>query len=417
MERKELDIENIKKYIILSLVFIIVTMLIRFAGYILFQNYALYIESIHMLLDVIITILVIFVIYFVRSPINKKYPYGLYKIEDLSAILISIMIFVMTLYFAKSMFIAVPKLSIYASLFEFVSFIPLFLSGYVKYIAGKKINSPSLHSDSLHVVTDVIEGSVVGTGLYLAVILQNDLYYYIALIVAIIALFIIAINIFKDSVYSVLDIPKNKKLNYQIINLLKDFKEIYSTKSIKVRWAGPVTFLDLVLEFNPELTIEDAHIITDRIESKLYDHFPSLESVSIHIEPNIRNNFKISVPLLNNEEPYIISDSFTKAPYFANINVENHKIKNIEILKNIFFESNKNLAGAEFMEYFAENNYTDVIVITIGEITFSILLRHNIKVWQAISQNLSENLDLFVEFKLKKLFAPTVEASWRKNML
>ncbi len=392
-------------------------MLIRFAGYILFKNYALYIESIHMLMDVIITILVIIVIYFVRSPVNKKYPYGLYKIEDLTAILISIMIFVMTLDFAKSMFSAVPKLSIYTSIFEFVSLIPLFLSGYVKFIAGKKINSPSLHSDSFHVITDVLEGSIVGTGLYLAAILHNELYYYFALIVAILALFIIAIDIFKDSVYSILDIPKNKKLNSQIINILSDFKEIYNTKSIKVRWAGPVNFLELVLEFNPQLTIEDAHTITDRIENKLYENFPSLESVSIHIEPNIRNNFKIGVPLENNDPPYIISDNFTKAPFFAKVIVEGRKIKDVEIVKNIFFESNKNLAGAEFMEYLAENEYTDVIIINIGEITFSILLRHNIKVWQAVSQDLSSNLDLLLNFSLKKLYAPTVEASWRKNML
>ncbi len=417
MERKNLELANIKNYIILSLVFIIAAMLIRFAGYILFQNYALYIESIHMLMDVIITILVIIVIYFVRSPINKKYPYGLYKIEDLTAILISIMIFVMTLDFAKSMFSAVPKLSIYSSIFEFVSLIPLFLSGYVKFIAGKKINSPSLHSDSFHVITDVLEGSIVGIGLYLAAILHNELYYYFALIVAILALFIIAIDIFKDSVYSILDIPKNKKLNSQIINILSDFKEIYNTKSIKVRWAGPVNFLELVLEFNPQLTIEDAHTITDRIENKLYEDFPSLESVSIHIEPNIRNNFKIGVPLENNAPPYIISDNFTKAPFFAKVIVEDRKIKDVEIVKNIFFESNKNLAGAEFMEYLAENEYTDVIIINIGEITFSILLRHNIKVWQAVSQDLSSNLDLLLNFSLKKLYAPTVEASWRKNML
>ncbi|MGC8497316.1 MAG: cation diffusion facilitator family transporter [Thermoplasmata archaeon] len=417
MERKNLDLANIKNYIILSLVFIIAAMLIRFAGYILFQNYALYIESIHMLMDVIITILVIIVIYFVRSPINKKYPYGLYKIEDLTAILISIMIFVMTLDFAKSMFSAVPNLSIYTSVFEFVSLIPLFLSGYVKFIAGKKINSPSLHSDSFHVITDVLEGSIVGIGLYLAAILHSEIYYYIALIVAILALFIIAIDIFKDSVYSILDLPKNKKLNLQITKILSGFKEIYNTKSIKVRWAGPVTFFELVLEFNPQLTIEDAHSITDRIENKLYEDFPSLESVSIHIEPNIRNNFKIGVPLDNNEPPYIISDNFTKAPFFAKVIVENRKIKNMEIEKNIFFESNKNLAGAEFMEYLAEHEYTDVIIINIGEITFSILLRHNIKVWQAASQDLSGNLDLFLNFSLKKLDAPTVEASWRKNML
>jgi cation diffusion facilitator family transporter len=417
MDRKELDTHNIKNYIILSLIFIVAAMLIRLTGYILFQNYALYVESLHVLLDVVITILVIFVIYFARSPINKKYPYGLYKIEDLSTILISVVIFVMTLFLARSMFSAVPKLSIYASLFEFVSLIPLFFSGYAKYIASKKINSLTLHSDSLHVVTDVIEGGTVGSGLYLAAILQNDLYYYLALIVAIVALFIIAINIFKDSVYGILDLPKNKKLNEQIIKLLKDFGEIYSVKSIKVRWAGPVTFLDLVLEFNPELTIEDAHAITDRIESKLYEKFRSLESVSIHIEPNIRNRFKICVPLVENSEPYVISDNLTAAPYFANVDIENNSVKSIEILKNVFFNSEKNLAGAEFMEYLADNKYTDVIVVNIGEITFSILLRHNIKVWQATSQNLSENLNLFTEFKLVKLFAPTFEASWRKNML
>ena len=59
---------------------------------------------------------------------------------------------------------------------------------------------------------------------------------------------------------------------------------------------------------------------------------------------------------------------------------------------------------------------TDVIVKNIGEIAYSLLLRHKIVVWKGRDDNAIDNIKYLIRGYLEVLDQPTHEASWKKNL-
>ncbi|BAM47981.1 cation diffusion facilitator family transporter [Amphibacillus xylanus] len=63
-----------------------------------------------------------------------------------------------------------------------------------------------------------------------------------------------------------------------------DVKEV---KDIKGRYDGNRIYLDLTLYVDPKMTIQHAHLITDRIESALAKQFDA-DQIQIHLEPYVQ---------------------------------------------------------------------------------------------------------------------------------
>ncbi len=72
--------------------------------------------------------------------------------------------------------------------------------------------------------------------------------------------------------------------------------------------------------------------------------------------------------------------------------------------------------GADIDENLKSKKVTDVIVVDIGEIAFSILLRHGIVIWKG-SKNKTPRMLIkdLTQGKLARLKQPTREETWKKN--
>lgn len=404
--------QRIYSIIYVSLLASVATFLIRFFGYILLGNSALLVESLHMGVDIIASVAVVIVIYLVHSNLAKRYPYGLYKIEDLASLFIGIIVLGVAVEITGSIFRQPPVFLLYSSIVELISVLPLAAAGYMKFAVSKNLNSPSLRSDAFHSFGDAIEGFAVAFGLYLAVVLNSIIAYYLALLIALIALIIISLDLLRNSIYGVLDLPKNVQLNNKLEGIIKRVSDA-KIVSIKLRWAGPVIFSEIVLQMNPRLSIEEAHVISDKIESALRHSIPELENITIHIEPTKREYFKVFVPLKARRGKYYVNENMSTAKYAATVVIDKNNIKKVSISELSL--KNKKFRGVEIAERLAEAGFTDVITFNIGEMTFGVLLRHNINIWKAKSKSFNRTVKDFANFKLDQIKAPTFEASWRRH--
>ncbi|MGC8585360.1 MAG: cation diffusion facilitator family transporter [Thermoplasmata archaeon] len=386
--------------IILSFFFVFISFVIRIIGSLLTGNIALIIESLHIFMDVFITLTILIVIKIIYSKQSMKFPYGLFKLEDMVSFILAIII----IYFSFELIFNnnyhnISGMTV-SSIFELISVIPLVFSSIYKIKASRLFNSPSLKNDGIHTFADIVEGLFVSIGLYLTNYF-GVISYYFSIMIAFIALIVTSYLIGKNAILSLLDLPHDPNLKIKMMGLLKNVKEIKNVKDIRFRWAGPSVFVEIVVEMDPRLTIDEAHPITENIENMLKNNIEGIYSVTVHVEPVKRNDFKVLIPLLNENINSEIDSQLGRANYYAIFEIKGESIK-YDIRKNNLINK-ENLVGVDFIKFLLDENVTDVICKNVGDIIYGLLISRDIYCWYFDGKNAEEAIKMLMENKLKKL--------------
>jgi len=412
------------KYLLPSTILLLVAFSLRFYVGSLFKIAALMIEGLHMLIDFIMTVMVVIALLVIYSQYAKRFPYGLFKIEDLIALILSIL----TLYSAFAMTIEglEPSKSIVLNAEPLAAqalTIPLILlSMYLKRVASSILRSPSLRADVTHTSIDVVESLAVLVGLFLYYVTSMMWIYYLTLAIAGLGLIATSIEVGKSSLFALLDLPKNKEIINKIKLDVERLKEDVKVIDIKARWAGSVMFLELTIRLHPLITIEDSYGIVREIIEHILFKYEEVEDVIVRVEPTRRRDFILALP---QDEPNLskpLSRHFGRAKYFTVVKIESEELVSVEYITNPYVKAerknviSKFLIGANIAEMLHKRGITDVITLNIGEIAFSILLRHGILIWSGKNEKSADDLiKSFINGRLARLKRPTREEAWKKS--
>lgn len=274
------------------------------------------------------------------------------------------------------------------------------MTGYTKGKAGALIKSPALRSDSKHTYTDVYEALGVSLGLIAYAFTSLIYFYYFAIGIAFVVLMLTSYTIAKYAVLGLLDLPKDKSTLLKIVKITKTVKGVNSVKDAKVRWAGPVIFVELVVEMDPQMSIEEAHPITEAIEDKIKKSVEGVNSVTVHVEPTERNKRTVLVPVESKEYNAGIADVLGKAPYFAIVRIDKGKGSiSYTYVKNDLIK--KKRIGQDFRKILERNKVTDIICRDVGEGLYGVACSERIECWKSRKKSLNENIALLQAKKLK----------------
>ncbi|UKH24302.1 cation diffusion facilitator family transporter [Actinobacillus pleuropneumoniae] len=238
--------------------------------------------------DLLASITNILVLRFALLPADENHAFGHGKAESLAAIAQSAFIggsavFLVLQGVHKLMhphFINGSEIGIIVSLISIV-----FTAGLVWY--QKRVvaltKSPAIAADSLHYQTDLLMNAAI-----LAAMLLN-LYGFVyadAIFAIGIALYIglNALKMFWEAVQVLLDKALPQEEIDQIIELAAKHERIIGIHDLLTRQVGAVRFIQLHLELADNLTLIEAHDITDSLEQKILAIFPRSEII-IHQEP------------------------------------------------------------------------------------------------------------------------------------
>jgi len=392
---------NILLVILLSFAMIFVSLLIRLAGYMLTHNAALGIETTHISIDFLLTLFVLVVIYITRSEFSRSFSYGLFKLEDLVAFFIALLIIYIGVDFLLTGLHSSPQTSFIAALFQLFSIVPLFIAGFLKIKVGSILRSTSLKADGKHTYTDVYEGLGVALGLLAYYFTNWGIFYLFAIVLAFFVLLWTALSIARDSLLGLLDLPKDKKLRSKIDEVVRNIEGVERVKETKLRWSGPVIFAEIVVEMNPLLSIDEAHPITEIIENQVKRKVEGVYSVVVHVEPVGRKNFRILVPVMEKRHDAKISSVLAKSKYFAIVEI-NENGERINFIDNPLLGLKEHLAPS-FKDFLIEKKVTDLICKSIGDSVYGLLLAYNIFCWKNGADELDKNIKLFKARKLEKM--------------
>jgi len=251
---------------------------------------ALFSDALESVVNVVTAIVALVAVRLAARPADATLPYGYYKAEYFSAVVIGIFIAVAALLIFREAyygFIA-PRGFTLDPLGLGVSVLATGINaGWAFWLSrrGREEQSPALLADSRHLWTDVISTLGVLIGVLLAAatgFAQLD-----AILAALVGIAILwsGWELIKQSVIGLMDVAVEPKLLAQIREIISANAEgAIEAHDIRTRQAGAMTFIDFHLVVPGTMSVEAAHAICDGIEAKLREAVERAQ-ITIHVEP------------------------------------------------------------------------------------------------------------------------------------
>jgi len=345
-----------------------------------------------------------------KSP-TKKFAYGYYKAESVTALIVSALILyagyeIVARSYAKIFTTYQLKFPLLAIGIALLDGLIIFFVGRYEIKVGKKINSQSLVADGKESQLHIFFSSMVLVGLFST---YFGLGYIEALAGIIIALFIFKVGLgsLKDSVYALMDVSPSKKVEAGVRKILSSTEGVESFRDLRLRKSGPFIFGEVSIKIKKFVDVARAHEIADKIEARTQKLIPQISSLVIHVEPfkSIKQVVVIPVSQCKGMSSQI-SDHFGRAEFYIFVTLERGKVKSHKFKINPF-KTREIRAGLAAADWIAQEKPDVLITKEMGAISLHALRDNLIEVYKTEAGSVKEIIKQFKEFRLERLEEPT----------
>jgi cation diffusion facilitator family transporter len=347
-----MSLERSEKAAFLSIILNTSLTLIKYILASLSGSVALMADAIHSLTDVISSASVLMGIKLSKRR-SKTFPYGLYKVENLVSLAMSLLIFLAGYEIFRETFthhapLVVERIPWAIGGVILAILATYFFSRYEMHI-GRQINSPSIIADAEHVKTDMLSSLIILIGL-VGGLFQIPLLDKGAALVILIFIARTGYRILVDSIRVLLDASLDFETMDQVKTIILTDPRVEKIRGLWGRNSGRYKFIEADLMLNVK-DLQKAHVITDKIAERIREKIPHVDHVLIHYEPIRKETITFAVPLADDKET--ISEHFGEAPYFSIITLQtkNGAIVKQEFLNNPYLreEEGKGIRVSEWL--------------------------------------------------------------------
>lgn len=225
-----------------------------------------------------------------RKPLDDDHPYGHGKAESIAAILVSLVIFTTGAVILYQAIVTImdkdygePRLiAVLAALATIVIKETLFR--YTRRVS-KKLASPAVEAIAMDHRKDALTSvaTLIGVGgAYLGAGLMDHL------AAALTALFIFKIGweTFHNAADDLMDGQPPGELIETVTAIAEGVPGVEHVHEIRSRRSGQYLIVDLKVEMDPEMTVKESHDITAFVKRLIFERFPNVGDVMIHINPH-----------------------------------------------------------------------------------------------------------------------------------
>jgi len=254
-------------------------------------------EAAHSGLDLVAALVTFFAVRISDKPPDERHLYGHGKVENLSALVETLLLLVTCVWIIYE---AIQRLffksvEVEANFWAFgvmaVSIIVDISRSRILYRAARKHNSQALEADALHFSTDIWSSTVVIAGLILVWLGQRlgpewswlaKADAVAAVAVAFIVVYV-SLQLGKRTVAALLDAAP-PGLAERITSEASQMPGVYGVGPVRVREAGPSTFVDLTVNVDRSASLEEAHQIATAVDDRISALVHSGDVV-VHVDP------------------------------------------------------------------------------------------------------------------------------------
>ena len=253
-------------------------------------------DAVHSLSDFITDIIVILFVRVSSMPKDENHHYGHGKYETLATAIIGVVLFAVgvgilvnaveaIIDFFHGKELAAPN--IWALGAAAVSIV--FKEALYQYTVykGKNLNSNAVMANAWHHRSDAL--SSIGTllGISGAMFLGEKWRVLDPIAAFLVSIFIlkVAIELTKASLEELLEKSLPKKTQEKILNIIHSFPEVKSPHNLRTRHIGTNIAIEFHIRMDGNLSLNEVHEITKRMENALKAEFGPLTHIGIHMEP------------------------------------------------------------------------------------------------------------------------------------
>ncbi len=290
-------------------------------------------EMVHNLVDLMAAVVLLIGLRISQRK-SKSFPYGLYKIENVVSVMLSMLIFLTGYEITRDAIVGSLGPTTVNPWFlvgvAFSAIIPMVFSHF-ELRAGRMANSPSLIASATEYRIHIFTSGIVFVSLiahYFGLNLDR-----IAALLVVVFIIRTGWELLKDGMRVLLDASLDPDTLSQVRELIESDPATDQIHSLTGRNSGRYRFLEA--EITLRITdLKKAHDASLRIEQAIREKIPYVERVLIHYEPSSPESICYAFPLANPNGD--LSDHFGEAPYFelVRIKLSNGEIDRQEILQN-----------------------------------------------------------------------------------
>lgn len=253
-------------------------------------------DAVHSLSDFITDIIVILFVRVSSMPKDENHHYGHGKYETLATAIIGVVLFAVgvgilvnaveaIIDFFHGKELAAPNILALGAAAVSIVFKEA-LYQYTVY-KGKNLNSNAVMANAWHHRSDAL--SSIGTllGISGAMFLGEKWRVLDPIAAFLVSIFIlkVAIELTKASLEELLEKSLPKKTQEKILNIIHSFPEVKSPHNLRTRHIGSNIAIEFHIRMDGNLSLNEVHEITKRMENALKAEFGPLTHIGIHMEP------------------------------------------------------------------------------------------------------------------------------------
>lgn len=226
-----------------------------------------------------------------QRPADQNHRYGHYKIETITTLIMSFVIFYIgitviidsTTALINQAYAAPTSINAVVGLSSGV-----IMSGVYWYNnrLGNKLNSPSLKASAKDNLSDALTSFATALSVVLS---RTGILWLDGAMAIVVGLIIIksGYDIFKESAFSLSDgFPQEDLDNYRKIVLM--VPGVRAVSDIRGRNYGANVYIDITILVDPEISVQAGHAITEKVESAL-QKTEDVTAIDVHVEPYQEN--------------------------------------------------------------------------------------------------------------------------------
>ena len=348
-----------------------------------------------------------------RKPPTEKFPYGLYKVETLFTLFISLLILLAGIELLREgwgklntpSFIERKYLAFGIATFSGIT--AWFLSHWQKKTA-RAVNSPSLMANAEESLTDIFTSLVVFLGILASSFRMQAVE---GLATMSISFFVVWIG-WKNgrlSIYGLLDASIAPELERNIAKTLISIKGIKDVEKVRIRQAGLVYLGEAHIQVERSADVARAHEIAHEGVAKVKKRFPHIEALTIHIEPYKPKKWRVMIPVGEKKDNLDghISPHFGRAKYFLFVTMQDGKVNEVSIEENLFQKDKARAALSVVRDLVGKRGINAVITKEMGEIAFHALRDNFVEIYKFEGDKVEEALKQLASSALPFLTQPT----------
>jgi ferrous-iron efflux pump FieF len=272
-----------------SLTVAILLTALKLTGAILTGSVAILASLVDSLADIAGSAVTVFAVRVAATPPDPRHRFGHGKAESLSALTQGAIVAgsgVFVLVEAADRLVTpkpVASGSVGLAIMLAAIFVTLALIAFQRYVV-RQTGSQAISADTLHYESDLLTGVAVIVSLVLSE--WGGFVWADPLIAAAVAAYLLAgaARIIRSAVHTLMDHELPTKVRERIKTIVNGHPEVVSLHDLRTREAAGTQFIEFHIELDGDMSVRDAHHVTDALEAELGAAFPEAEII-IHQEP------------------------------------------------------------------------------------------------------------------------------------